>query len=77
MSDEDAVEVFKPGQGGGNPIPFVIDALVFGAEQIMTIAAPYLRLATNNARARLSHWQERKAKEIMIANLDVAFRFRS
>jgi AraC-like DNA-binding protein len=71
MSDVDTVEVLKSSQGGGYPAPIVIDAVGFGAEQIMTIAGPFPRLiATNNERGRLSYWQERKAKEVMMENLD-------
>lgn len=66
MSDVDAVEVFKSNPDGGYPAP-----IGFGAEQIMTITSPYPRvIATNNERGRLSYWQERKAKKIMMENLD-------
>lgn len=74
MNDVDAVQAVKPHRGVGNPAPIVIDALGCGAEQIMTIATPIPRLATNNERDRLSYWQERKAKEVMMENLDCGIR---
>jgi transcriptional regulator GlxA family with amidase domain len=65
MSDVDVVEVFKSSQS------IAIDVAGLGAEQIMTMARAYLPLiATNNERVRLSYWQERKAKEVMMENLD-------
>jgi AraC-like DNA-binding protein len=70
MSDVDTVQAVKSSRGVGKPAPIVIDALGCDAEQIMTIAGPFPRLATGDERDRLSYWQERKAKEVMMENLD-------
>ena len=74
MSDVDAVQIFKSSRGGGNPPPIVIVAPGSGAEQIMTIADPFTRLASSYERDRLSYWQERKAKEVMMEHLDCGIR---
>ena len=71
MNDVDVVEVFKSSQGGDKRASIAIGSAGLGAEQIMTMACANLRLiATNNGRGRLSYWQERKAKEVMMENLD-------
>lgn len=78
MSDVDVLEVFKSSQGGDKRAPIAIDAAGLGAEQIVTMACTYLRLiATNNGRGRLSYWQERKAKEVMMENLDCGIQISS
>ncbi|MDR6610209.1 AraC family transcriptional regulator [Pseudomonas synxantha] len=71
MNDVDVVEVFKSSQGGDKRASIAIGAAGLGAEQIMTMACANLRLiATNNGPGRLSYWQERKAKKVMMENLD-------
>ncbi|WP_274643523.1 helix-turn-helix domain-containing protein [Pseudomonas serbica] len=74
MSDVDAVQVFKSSRGGGSLTPVVIAAPGSGAEQIMTVADPFARLASSRERDRLSYWQERKAKEVMMEHLDCGIR---
>jgi AraC-like DNA-binding protein len=71
MNDVDVVEVFKSSQGGDKRVSIAIGAAGLGAEPIMTMACANQRLiATNNGPGRLSYWQERKAKEVMMENLD-------
>lgn len=66
MSDMDVVEVAKSGQS-----PILINSAGPDAQQLMTLARAYLQLLeTRNERARLSYWQERTAKKVMMENLD-------
>jgi len=71
MRDMDVLEVFKSRRGEDNRASIASDVAGLGAKPIMTMAFAYLRLkATSSERTRLSYWQERKAKEVMMENLD-------
>jgi transcriptional regulator GlxA family with amidase domain len=67
---EDAV---KSGAVSEKPTAALIGAAGMGADQILNIAHLCIRLLqSGDGQARLSHWQERTAKELMMAHLDSA-----
>lgn len=73
MNEVCVVDAAKPSAVSEKTAPAFIDAAGIGAEQILNIAHLCIRLLqSGHGQARLSYWQERTAKELMMAHLGSA-----